>query len=64
MHEYASRSIAIATGGGAMQYTPVEALIYLGSEDIDADVRKVESLDGTDAGRSAPGRPPSRGRTG
>src|SRR5690242_1337086 len=40
-------TVGSSTDGGAMAYQPGEVLIYLGSEDIDADLRKVERLGGT-----------------
>jgi len=35
------------TDGGTMQYKPGDVLVYIGSDDIDAALRKIESLGGT-----------------
>lgn len=32
--------------GGTMRYKPGEVLVYIGSDDIDADLRKVQALGG------------------
>lgn len=37
---------ATSTDGGTMQYKAGDVLVYIGSDDIDADLRKVESLGG------------------
>jgi len=36
--------VATPTDGGMMQYKAGEALVYIASDDIDADLRKVEAL--------------------
>jgi uncharacterized protein len=40
--------VSVATGadGGMMQYQPDDVLDYLAGDDIDADLRKIESLGG------------------
>ena len=39
--------VGMSEGGGTFSYQPGEPLLYVASEDIDADLRKAESLGGT-----------------